>query len=1041
MQNRNIIWTFTILLALACIYQLSFSWVTSNVEAEAQEYAQQQVNLLTPTDSVMKVGNNEYPVITPIQKDDYKAAVAEQWLINEADKPVYPLLGHTYQYCKDNELTKGLDLEGGMSVTLEVSIPDMIKNLAGGSARKNTFAKPYEAALAEYTSKGNEEDFVTIFSAKFKEMSPNESLANIFQFKDADGGKMDNASNEEVLAILDEKAKGALEKTKTIIENRIGGIGVNQPSISISGNRLYIDLPGVKDEERANDLLQGTARLEFWHTYKNTQVGNQIFESVNKILSDRMYPGYRDSVEKAEADTTQTDSTTNNVAEVVDTNATIDTILDTTGFDNLSSDDLTADEQMEKAKKLAPLSAVLFPYANAENQWIEGPVLGYSKLGDTAEVNKLLNINYVKAILPARDLAFMWEAKSMAKTNEGEPLLMLYLIKKTTNGDPLIDGEEVIRASQQFDPISQAPMVSLQFKSAGATAWAEMTEISAKDQTGIAICLDNKVFSAPVASGKIEGGSTQITGGSFAGEDGVEEAKDLANILVAGALPAPARIVDEAVVGPTLGAENVKSGLWSFAFALILVLVYMVFYYAKGGAVADLALIANIFFIFGTLASLGAALTLPGIAGIVLTIGMSVDANVLVFERIREELRNGKGTKAAVQSGYQKAWSAILDANVTTLLTAIVLGYFGTGAVKGFATTLIIGIFTSLFSSLVITRLIFSYMLDAKKEISFSTKLTENVFTNTNWKFIARRKVFYVISGLIIAGGIASLVTKGLDYGVEFTGGQTYKVEFKKEINFEELRKALASKDAFGEQPEVKKIDNNFKALITTQYLLEDKSEDKLTKIKAALDKGVEIANMGEYTELESRQVAGGVSKDFRDSSIMAVVFSLLIVFLYIVIRFRKWQFGVGALIAMFHDVLIVLSLFSIFYGILPFSMEIDQAFIAAILTVVGYSINDTVVVFDRIREDLIEHHRANSSDVINGALNSTLSRTVNTSLTTFLVLLVIFLFGGESIMGMTFALMIGVVVGTYSSLCIATPSVVDLSNGFKSLQKKDKIK
>lgn len=1041
MQNRNIIWTFTILLALACIYQLSFSWVTSNVEAEAQEYAQQQVNLLTPTDSVMKVGNNEYPVMTDIQKGDYKAAVAEQWLVNKADKPVYPLLGHTYQYCKDNELAKGLDLEGGMSVTLEVSIPDMIKNLAGRSARKNTFAEPFEAALAEYTSKGNETDFVTIFSAKFKEMSPDESLANIFNFKDADGGKMDNASNEEVLAILDEKAKGALGKTKTIIENRIGGIGVNQPSISISGNRLYIDLPGVKDKERANKLLQGTARLEFWHTYKNTQVGNQIFESVNKILSDRMYPGYRDSVEKAEADTTQTDSTTNNVAEVVDTSATIDTVLDTTGFDNLSSDELTADEQMEKATKLAPLSAILFPYANAENQWIEGSVLGYSKLSDTAEVNTLLNKDYVKAILPARDLAFMWEAKSMANTNEGEPLLMLYLIKKTTNGEPLIDGEEVIRASQQFDPLSQAPMVTLQFKSAGATAWAEMTELSAKEQTGIAICLDNKVFSAPVASGKIEGGNTQITGGSFAGEDGINEAKDLANILVAGALPAPARIVDEAVVGPTLGAENVKSGLWSFAFALILVLVYMIFYYAKGGAVADLALIANIFFIFGTLASLGAALTLPGIAGIVLTIGMSVDANVLVFERIREELRNGKGTKAAVQSGYQKAWSAILDANVTTLLTAIVLGYFGTGAVKGFATTLIIGIFTSLFSSLVITRLIFSYMLDAKKEISFSTKLTENVFTNTNWKFIARRKVFYVISGLIIAGGIASLATKGLDYGVEFTGGQTYKVEFKKEINFEELRKALASKDAFGEQPEVKKIDNNFKALITTQYLLEDKSAEKLEKIQAALNKGFVNAGMGDYEIVESRQVAGGVSKDFRDSSILAVVFSLLIVFLYIVIRFRKWQFGVGALLAMFHDVLIVLSLFSIFYGILPFSMEIDQAFIAAILTVVGYSINDTVVVFDRIREDLIEHHRANSSDVINGALNSTLSRTVNTSLTTFLVLLVIFLFGGESIMGMTFALMIGVIVGTYSSLCIATPSVVDLSNGFNSLQKKDKIK
>jgi SecD/SecF fusion protein len=462
----------------------------------------------------------------------------------------------------------------------------------------------------------------------------------------------------------------------------------------------------------------------------------------------------------------------------------------------------------------------------------------------------------------------------------------------------------------------------------------------------------------------------------------------------------------------------------------------MVFYYAKGGLIANLALIANIFFIFGTLASLGAALTLPGIAGIVLTIGMAVDANVLVFERIREELRHGKGTKAAIQSGYAKALSAILDANVTTLLTAIVLGYFGTGAVKGFAVTLIVGIFTSLFASLVITRLIFSYMLDAKKEISFSTKLTENIFTKTAWKFIGRRKIFYILSGLVIAGGIFSLSTKGLDYGVEFTGGQTYKIQFlEKEANIETLRGTLA--DAFGEQPEVKKIDNKFKALITTQYLLEDKSADKLGKIQTALDKG--LAGMGKYEILESRQVAGGISKDFRNSSIYAIVFSLLIVFIYILIRFRKWQFGFGALLAMFHDVLIVLSLFSIFYGVLPFSMEIDQAFIAAILTVVGYSINDTVVVFDRIREYLTEKHREDSSEIINKALNSTLSRTVNTSVTTFLVLLVIFIFGGGAIKGMTFALMIGVVVGTYSSLCIATPSVVDLTKAF-NFKKKQKL-
>ncbi len=1038
MQNRNIIWVFTILLTLACLYQLSFTWVTSGVEKEAKEFAESEASQYIGSDSTERatVGNAEYLVATQEERDVFQKAVLENYLINKTNESVYPIFGHTYKYCKDNELAKGLDLEGGMSVTLQVSIPDMVSNLAGRYSSRSSFAKPYEAAYSVFTTAENEKEFVDLFEEKFNEINPEESLAEIFKFKDEDGNKLLDISNEEVIAMLREKAAGALDKTETVISSRVSGLGLSQPSIQKNQSKgtITIELPGVKDKERARNLLQSTAKLEFWHTYKNTEVGNAVYEKLNDIISRTMYPGYLDSVENATKDTTAPAE----IAAEGDSTALNDSTQ--LASDDSSSTDpfanLTADEQQEMFRKTSPLSARLYPFADQESQWMESSVLGYAKITDTAEVNAFMKLSAVQTAISSisRDLAFMWESKAAGSTEDGTPLLNLYLIKKTKSGIPELDGEEVETARQDFDPMTRKPMVSLQFKNAGAIAWADLTEQSAKDGTGIAITLDNKVFSSPVASGKIEGGRTQITGGSFNGADGIKEAKDLSNILKAGALPAPAKIVDESVVGPTLGAENVQAGLWSFAGALLLVLVYMIFYYSKAGAVADLALITNIFFIFGTLASLGAALTLPGIAGIVLTIGMSVDANVLVFERIREELRNGRGKRQAIEEGYSKALSAILDANITTLLTAIVLGYFGHGAIQGFAITLIIGIFTSLFSALIISRLIFSYMIDRKKDISFSTTITKNLFLNMKVPFIKKRKVFYIISGLIIAGGIFSLVDRSLDYGVEFTGGRTYKVKFEKEVNFQDVRDNLAA--SFGDMPEVKMIDNRYKALITTQFMLGDKSSEGSAKVESKLNEG--LKDISGYEIIESRQVDSNISAGFKTSSIKAVLISLLIIFLYIVFRFRKWQFGLGALLAMFHDVLIVLSLFSIGWGRFPFAMEINEAFIAAILTVVGYSINDTVVVFDRIREFLTDRRKGEPTKVINEALNSTLSRTVNTSVTTFLVLLIIFLFGGDSIKGMTFALMIGVVVGTYSSLCIATPSVVDFTKSFRKENKEE---
>ena len=599
-------------------------------------------------------------------------------------------------------------------------------------------------------------------------------------------------------------------------------------------------------------------------------------------------------------------------------------------------------------------------------------------------------------------------------------------------------GEDVINASQSFDNNSK-PSVALSFNSNVADVWAKWTE--QKVGKIIAIVLDDQVFSSPFIRQKITGGNTEISGGF----ETIEEAQDLANILKAGSLPVPAVIVDEAIVGPSLGEENINSGLWSFFFAFLLVLIYMVFYYKRAGWVANIALVANVFFIIGTLASLGAALTLPGIAGLVLTIGMSVDANVLIYERIREELRNGKGIKLAIQDGYKHAYSAIIDANVTSLLTAVVLAYFGSGPIQGFATTLIIGVFTSLFSAIFITRLIFSYLLDTKREIYFSRKFTENLFTGTTIEFLKKSKIFYVFSILIIGFGIFSLSTRGLDGGVEFTGGRTYRVEFSQKIDKSSVQTAVSDRcvDDNGNNiaPEVKTVDNAYTLEITTKFLEKSvlKNKDKVARIDASLNQAfkdlgysnIEDGNESEantYTLLTSRGVESQISEELITGSFLAVIFSLFIIFIYIAYRFRRWQFGLGALIAMFHDVLVVLGLFSVFYNIVPFSMEIDQAFIAAILTVVGYSINDTVVVFDRIREYSVLHKKSSAIQVVDRALNSTLSRTINTSLSTFLVLLTIFIFGGESIKGFAFALMVGVVVGTYSSLFIATPLVVDLS-------------
>lgn len=1034
MRNRSAIWVFTILLFLACLYQLSFSWVTKSFETDIHDLAEQKYDSLS-NEAVEFVINGDTLVIGGDKEKQQIVSYYEQKLLAEnRDQPTYPILDLDYQRCKDQELGLGLDLQGGMSVTLEVSIEDLVKNFAGNSS-KISFKNPFNAALKDFkegstTVDSDNDDFIGLFYAHYKELYPKNPPMIFFSnglkdYMDINSVEKTSANkNDQIIQTLRDLSEDAIQKTHRIIESRINKFGVSQPNIkklAVSG-RLQIELPGAKDKNRIRNLLQSTASLEFWDGAHADWTDE--FLELNKAVS-------KESSNDIESDFIEISQDSLNSFSAIE--------LESYMNDKKANDSLLEEKSLERVIQ----DSIMLADGKILNGslWFihtsNSPYIGVAKSVDTAKINSMLKSKVARDIFNLRRHKFLWSRDvSKYETSQSFTGHTLMAIEIPTSGEPKINGEDVVNASQSFDNDSK-PSVALSFNSNVADVWAKWTE--QKVGKVIAIVLDDQVFSSPFIRQKITGGNTEISGGF----ETIEEAQDLANILKAGSLPVPAVIVDEAIVGPSLGEENINSGLWSFFFAFLLVLFYMIFYYKRAGWVANVALIANVFFIIGTLASLGAALTLPGIAGLVLTIGMSVDANVLIYERIREELKNGKGIKLAIQDGYKHAYSAIIDANVTSLLTAVVLAYFGSGPIQGFATTLIIGVFTSLFSAIFITRLIFSYFLDTKRDVHFSRKFTENLFTGSTIEFLKKRKVFYVISALIVGFGIFSLSTKGLDGGVEFTGGRTYRVEFSEKIDKSAVQNAVSDRcvDDNGNNiaPEVKTVDNAYTLEITTKYLEKSvlKNKVKVAKIDASLaqafqDLGysnIEDVNEGmTYTLLTSRGVESQISDELIKGSFLAVIFSLFIIFIYIAYRFRKWQFGLGALIAMFHDVLVVLGLFSIFYNIVPFSMEIDQAFIAAILTVVGYSINDTVVVFDRIREYSVLHKKSSAVQVVDRALNSTLSRTINTSLSTFLVLLTIFIFGGESIKGFAFALMVGVVVGTYSSLFIATPLVVDLS-------------
>lgn len=1002
MRNKGFFWFITVLLTAICVYQLSFTWVSNNVEKKAEKEANTRVAELKAeamkTDGIGYLPNNTTVNFNEAEAEELaKAAFINQILREKAETPVYPVFGSTFKDVKKRSLAFGLDLVGGMSVTLEVSVPELLKNYVR-NPRDLEFKKTFDAAKAEYGTNGG--DFISIFIAKHKSMFKGSKLAHLFNIAEIDElGK--NSSDADVEAFLRDKEASSMDGVEEIMNRRINQFGVAQPNIQKDpvNNRLYIELPGVQDEATVAEKLQSTANLQFYETYDIQQIG-AMWQQAGVI--SRSEPMNTDDIDLDEETSDSTDVAAIDTSKVDDSSESLTDIASLNG----------GGSQKGLAELVKPAGMYSVGYVSSEN---------------VGAVDKILRRADILALFP-EDIKFMWGADLESVSNDSKEMAMfLYAVRIPVTGKAMVGGKDIKSASTGYDQQEGKITVDLQMTEEGGDRWAQMTQENI--ERVIAITMDSVVYSAPRVNGAITGGRTQISG-SFT----INEAKDLAGLLNGGALPAPCVIKEQTKVGPTIGAENASSGLMSFGFALILVFVYMVFYYGKAGIVADIALFANILFIFGSLASFGAVLTLAGIAGIVLTIGMAVDANVLIFERIREEQTAGKDLKSAIDTGFQKALSSIIDANVTTLLTAIVLKSFGSGPIESFATTLIIGIFTSLFCALVLTRLMILWWMKKGRTINFETKMTKGAFKNFTFNFVGKRKMFYAISGVLVIGGAIALATKGLHPSVEFSGGRTYGVKFEKsagdnlEYIRENLSKSFKTENGKAASIELKTKKNNFYLDITTNYLLANENGNELVKTK--LEEGLTNSKdkVGGFEILESRSVSATVSKELISSSMTAILLSLVIIFAYILIRFGRWQYSTGAIIAMIHDVLLVLAAFAIFQGILPFNMDIDQAFVAAILTVIGYSINDTVVVFDRIRENLGIHKSANQTDQINESLNSTLSRTINTSMTTFIVLLIIFLFGGAAIKGFIFALMIGVIVGTYSSLCIATPILIDFS-------------
>ena len=965
MQSKGAIRLVAILLALACIWQLSFTAVTGLQDKKAADYAEAAVLEFQESEAFGAVAEEDRAYVL----DSVRKYQSRWYADSLASEKIY--FGYTSKDVKAKELNLGLDLKGGMNVMLQVQLEDLVRVLAG----ENQTPEFHKAlAMASERSVAEHSDFITLFADSWKQVSNGQRLSSVFGTYEMRDRIKPESTDEEVIAVIREDAESAISNSFNVLRNRIDHFGVTQPSIQKIGNtgRILVELPGVKEPERVRKLLQGTASLEFWTTFDNSEIQPYLVEA-NEALA-AVY-----------------------------------------GSEN-------------------PLFSVLIPSQGRGNA-----CLGYANAVDTAIVGSCLRDPHVAGIFPV-EFAPMWSAKP-SEFVQAENVYELVAIKRSSrDGKAPLDGDVVTDARVSYsNQRNGEPTVSMSMNAEGANTWARLTKENIGKQ--IAIVLDGAVYSYPTVNSEISGGSSEISG-----HFDVEEATDLVNVLKSGKLPAPATIVQEQVVGPSLGAESIRAGLISFIIAFIVVLLYMIFFYQGAGLVADIALLTNVVLLFGTLASFGAVLTLPGIAGLVLTLGMAVDANVIIYERIKEEIKAGKGLGKAIEDGYKNAYSAIIDGQVTTLLTGLVLFFFGTGPIKGFATTLIIGIVTSVLTSIFITRLIFDDRVKKGKKITFENNLTKNFLKGTKVDFIKGRKFSYIFSSALIIIALVSMFTKGFTYGVDFTGGRTYVVRFDKPVLAEDVREACVK--AFDGAVEVKQYGGESQMKITTSYKYEIESSDVDTEIEGMLYgalKGfyAEDLSLGDFVStldnpngiISSDKVGASIANDIKRNAIISVILALLVIFGYIALRFNKWTWGLGGVVSLAHTAIILIGFFSLFSGILPFNLDVDQTFIAAILTIIGYAINDNVVIFDRIREMKGLHPNDDFKTTVNSALNATLTRTVNTSVSTLLPMLAIAIWGGESIRGLSVALCIGIIVGTYASIMIGTPIMYDATR--KKLAKK----
>ncbi len=1029
MQNKGFVRLIAVALTLICLFYLSFSMVTGHYNRKANEFAN---------------GSNE---------------LYYRYMDSLSSNKVW--LGYTLKECREKELNLGLDLKGGMNVTLEVSVVDIVRALSDYNTNDN-FNNALLAARNRQKQSGA--DFLDLFQEEFEKQDANAKLSTIFSTLALKDKVQLSSTNEEVVKVLRTEVEAAIDNSFNVLRSRIDRFGVVQPNIQkldIEG-RILVELPGIKEPERVRKLLQGSANLEFWETYDAAELADVIY-AANNVLRD---------VEKGAAVIEDAAEETAEEAEVAEETPALDEAV------AAAVAEATADEAAAEEEAVEETAAEDVDLENAANNPLisllnmtpsgRGPVIGIVAAKDTAKVMEMFNRPQVKRLLP-RGLMLRWTVKpepeeGTAKTGEKVELYSLIALKcNNRDGRAPLAGDVITDANPDFDQLTGRATVNMKMNNEGAQTWAHLTK--ANIGKAIAITLDNYVYSFPNVRDEITGGSSEISG-----QFTVEEAKDLSNVLKSGKMPAPARIVQEDVVGPSLGQEAIHNGLISFIIAFCLVLLYMIFYYGLiPGLIADAALICNVFFMFGILASFGAVLTLPGIAGIVLTLGMSVDANVLIYERIREELRGGKSLRKAVNDGYSNAFTAIFDSNITTILTGIILFWFGSGPIKGFATTLIAGILTSFFSAIFLSHLIYERLLknDKERNITFTTNFTKNWFQNFNFKFIENRKKAYIFSGVILLVCLVSLFTLGLKQGIDFSGGRNYVVRFENNVNAEEVREDL-SHVFEGSQTSVITMGAANQVRVSTNYAIDDDSENIDDQIEAMLYEGLKkymnenvtldlfkeryTVNGGEYARAiemgneetfgiqSSQKVGPTIADDIKTSAVWSILAALIVIGLYILIRFRNYAFSLGAVAALAHDSLFVIGVYSLLYKVMPFSLEIDQSFIAAILTIVGYSINDTVVIFDRVRENMTLYPKRKFAGVVNHSLNSTLSRTFSTSMSTFIVLLAIFIFGGETIRGFVFALLLGVIVGTYSSLFIAAPLAYEIRIRQKKVKELEAV-